>query len=81
MTKNILQQQEVEKPLEERKLLHQSDILPKAIKQEHIDGDILKRGKAADRPNGSSHVKMYFSTDTFVLSVWTGSAWKTVTLA
>jgi hypothetical protein len=44
-------------------------------------------GTSANRPQASylthhgvqSH--LYFATDTFVLSAWTGTAWKSVTLA
>lgn len=44
-------------------------------------------GHAADRPSSDyllrrgSGAHIYFATDTFVLSVWTGTAWKSVTLS
>lgn len=40
-----------------------------------------RTGVAASRPSSGRFTgDMYFSTDTFVLSAWTGSAWKTTTL-
>lgn len=38
-------------------------------------------GLSADRPTAPTKVTLYFATDTFALSVWTGSAWKSVTLS
>ena len=64
--------------------------------EEHINRDAaqlnntiiqISNGAAAYRPS-SDYLKqhgikgmLYFSTDTFVLSAWTGTLWKTVTLA
>jgi len=59
----------------------QDMILPKAVKQRHLEAYIIFSGTAANRPSGSTEVKAYFATDTFVLSIWTGSAWKSVTLS
>ena len=78
---NILKKNFTEKPIEYKKIPHQSDFLPKIIKQQHIDGLIIKTGLATDRPDGSTHIGAYFSTDTLVLSIWTGSAWATTTLS
>lgn len=66
-----------------QRVIHSSDILPNTIKQRHLESNawIIFTGLAADRPDGSSHVRAYFATDTFVLSIWTGSAWKSVTLS
>ena len=60
----------------------QQDVIPKAIKQRHIDGMIIFRGLAADRPtnNPITDVFAYFATDTNVLSIWNNTAWKSVTL-
>lgn len=63
------------------KRVHQSDIPRETIKQGHIEGRIIFTGLAANRPDGSTEVKCFFATDTFVLSIWTGSAWKTTTLS
>jgi hypothetical protein len=39
-------------------------------------------GLAASRPSsGTVAGQMFFATDTFVLSVWSGAAWKTTTLS
>lgn len=39
-------------------------------------------GVAADRPSGGRFVAdMYFATDTFAFSVWTGAAWKSTTMS
>lgn len=54
---------------------HQSQVSNKIIKQRHIDALVCFSGLAADRPDGSSEVKMYWATDTGVLSIWNGSAW------
>ena len=62
-------------------MLHQSEILPKTIKPQHIDGVIVIFGVAADRPDGSSHVKAYFATDSGVLSMWDGDEWLDTTLS
>lgn len=51
------------------------NITNRAVKQRHIEAEIIFRGLAADRPNGSTHVKAYFATDTGTLSIWDGSAW------
>ncbi len=73
---NILEKQESRR-------IYQSDIIPFAVKSRHIDGIIIKKGVAADRPTDGDAVGVWswWSTDTFVLSIWTGSAWKTVTLS
>jgi hypothetical protein len=59
------------------------DITSGVIQERHIDQSlaVIKLGLAADRPDGTTSTKAYFATDTFVLSIWTGGAWKTVTLS
>ncbi len=59
----------------------QQMIVPKAVKQRHIDGLIVFTGLAADRPADGKSVKVFFATDTGVLSIWNGTAWKSVTLS
>ena len=55
---------------------YQEDIAQDIIKQRHIgDGLIIFRGLLADRPDGSSDVKAWFSIDTNILSIWDGSEW------
>ncbi len=53
----------------------------------NIKSGVFTFGLAADRPDitylnqrGTSSL-LYFATDTFVLSAWTGVAWKTTTLS
>lgn len=43
---------------------------------------LLTTGVAADKPNSGSFIgAQYYATDTFVLSIWNGSVWKSTTLA
>ena len=66
--------------LEDRKI-YQQDIANKEVKQRHIDGMIIFKGVAADRPtNGSTEIQAWWATDTGVLSIWSGSAWLSETL-
>lgn len=74
------------KPIKDKAVLHQSDVLPGTFKQRHLEANLyaIKFGLAADRPTSpgtNSHYFAYFATDTFVFSCWTGSAWKTTTLS
>lgn len=65
------------------RLIHSSDITPGAIQQRHIEPNayLMFFGLSADRPNGSTHIKAYFATDTRVLSMWDGTQWRTTTLS
>lgn len=65
---------------EVRKLFAQSDAVRRSVKQRHLEGDLIFRGLAAKRPSGSSEVKIYFATDTNVLSIWNGTAWTSHTI-
>lgn len=54
------------------------------VKARHIGEGVrfIRSGVAASRPTaGERSGAIYFATDTFVLSVYTGSAWKTTTLS
>lgn len=64
-------------------VIHQSQILPNTIKEEHLESNVhaIKFGLAANRPSGSTHTKCYFATDTNDLSIWNGSNWVAVTLS
>ncbi len=64
-----------------RKRIRQEDIENKAVKQRHLEAYVIFTGLAASRPDGTTEVKAYFATDTFVLSIYTGSTWKSVTLS
>jgi len=66
---------------EERGRIHQWDIVNQAVKQRHLEGLIIFTGLAADRPDGSTEVKAWFSTDTGDLSIWDGTSWLTVNLS
>jgi len=78
---NVFEQKVEEKPVEQRKPLHQSDFTANIIKPQHIQGEVITRGLAANKPNGTTPVKVYFETDTGVLSIWDGSAWLSTTLS
>jgi len=78
---------EIDKLKDEVKLLserriRQTMIEPFAIKRRHLEDKVIVFGAAADRPTDgdATNIHTYFSTDTFVLSCWTGSGWKTTTL-
>jgi hypothetical protein len=54
------------------------------VKAIHIGDGVrmIRAGLAANRPtSGEKAGACYFATDSFVLSVWTGSVWKDTTLA
>lgn len=58
---------------------HISNATPNIYTQKHIRSDyaLINLGLAADRPvEGNAQIIFYFATDTFVLSYWTGEAWK-----
>lgn len=58
--------------------LHQSDIPPGVIKQRHLEANLIFFGLAAKLPStGNTEVKAYYATDTDVLYLWDGVAWKT----
>jgi hypothetical protein len=63
--------------------LHQSGIPVSTIKQRHIEPHayLMFTGLSANRPDGTTHCKFYFATDTGVMSVWNGSAWLNTTLS
>lgn len=64
----------------ETALVDQQNIVPKAVKNRHIDGIIIETGLATNRPDGSTHTKAYFATDSGVLSIWDGTQWLDTTL-
>lgn len=70
--------------LKQRRIYQQS-IVPDAIKMRHLGeaNRYIWAGLEADLPTGvsvTSSVVAYFCTDTFKLKIWTGSAYKSVTL-
>ncbi len=59
--------------------VHQSDILPRAVKQRHIDGLIIFRGLIADRPSdGSTEIQAFYAEDEKKLYIWNtvNEAWE-----
>lgn len=68
---------EIKKTITEemRKIFAQSDAVKKSIKQRHLEGNLIFFGLDADKPNGSTEVKCWFSIDTNTLYLWNGSVW------
>lgn len=65
----------------EQKRVYTADIMPKAVKREHLEDVVIVFGLAADLPtDDSTGIKAYFSTDTNVLSLYNGTAWVSETL-
>lgn len=65
------------------KRIGRKDIMPGVIYQGHMASGnvVITTGLAANRPTkGTNTCLAYFATDSHVLSVWTGSAWKATTL-
>lgn len=72
-----MDEQQIRKIVEEmlQDTVLQEKIRPSAVKQRHLEGNVIFFGVAADRPDGSTEVKVYFSTDTDTLNIWNGTAW------
>lgn len=66
-------EQDVQFLMEKR--ITQVDVLPRAIKQRHLEANIIFFGLSTDRPDGSTEVQCWFSTDNNTLSIWNGTAW------
>jgi len=65
---------------ETQKIFAQSNAVNRSVKQRHLEGDLVFRGLAANRPSGSTEVKVYFATDTNVLSIWNDTSWTSHTI-
>ena len=78
---NQLKPEEIQRLIKEevQKIFGQYQAVPKSIKQRHLEGNILFFGTAANRPDGSTEVKAWFSTDTGVLNLWDGDSWVQIT--
>ena len=69
-----------------RTLSSQENIVRDAQSKDWIVGTVIA-GLAVNRPDieylnqRGVKVSVYFATDTFVLSAWTGTEWKTTTLS
>ena len=68
------------KLLNERRI-SQTSVMPFAIKRGHLQDKVIVFGLAANRPTDGDAVNIHawFSTDTSVMSLWTGTAWVTET--
>ena len=60
---------------EVQRIFAQHEAVSRGIKQRHLEGKIIFFGVAADRPDGTTEVEAYFSTDTNTLNLWNGTAW------
>lgn len=63
----------------EQQRVSQQQIGNLQVKQRHIDGIIIFRGDAADRPtNGDTEIQAWYSEDTKTFSIWnrTNEAWE-----
>lgn len=71
------------KDLKRSGVVYGPDIGTGAVTQRHIGDEykVIKFGLSTDRPDGSTRTKVFFATDTNVLSIWNGTAWKTTTLS
>jgi len=84
---NVFRQPEKEKIekklVEQNRPLHQSDLLPKIVKNRHIDGIIIEKGLIADIPSGTTNTKAYFAEDESKLYIWNSvnEAWESSTLS
>jgi len=78
---NVFEKKIEETPVEERKPIHQSDIVNKAIKQRHCEAWLVFSGLEKNLPSGNSEVKVFFCTDSGKLKIWNGSAWLSTTLS
>lgn len=82
---NVLEGGLPEQKREEKKSLHQSDILPGTIKPRHIasNHNLIETGTIANRPDGNTRVAFYLATDENKLYYYNkiSSSWVSVTLS
>ena len=78
----------LQKQIDELKVrrISQSDLIPQQIKKRHMGepNSYIWAGLEANLPTGASvtsGVVAYFCTDSFKLKIWTGTAFKSVTLS
>ncbi len=65
--------------LQQKNRIYPGGFAPKAVRQPDIDGIIIIRGLAADRPtDGSTEIQAYYAEDTKTLSIWNtvNEAWE-----
>jgi len=72
-----------ERALLDKRPIHQADILPGTIKERHLGANlrVIQFGLETNLPDGSTHTKAYFCTDSGKLKLWNGSSWLSVTLS
>lgn len=69
------------------KRVTQAQVLPDVIKERHVGEGVrfIRAGLEADLPTEgeptASGQPFYWCTDSFKLKIWTGTAWKSVTLS
>lgn len=67
------------KTFDENKRIYPGGLAPKAVKQTDIDGIIIFRGLAEERPTaGDTEVQAFYAEDTKTLSIWNtvNEAWE-----
>lgn len=67
------------KELMETRRVQQGGIAPKAVQQQDINGIIIFRGLASERPtNGDTEIQAFYAEDTKTLSIWNtvNEAWE-----
>lgn len=72
----------VQREVKQRPRQSQITVAPTAIHQRHITELVLFVGLSTDRPDGTTEVKFWFSTDTNELSVFNteSESWLSTTL-
>ena len=72
-----MEKEEIIKLIDEKlqEMVLQEMLRSGSVKQGHIEANIIFYGLAADRPDGTTEVQAYFSTDTDELNLWNGTAW------
>jgi hypothetical protein len=62
----------------ENQYIHVSEVTPNILTQKHVKAGfaMVKYGLSTERPaEGNAQLILWFSTDTYKLAYWTGTAW------
>lgn len=80
---NVLLGNQPTKEVVADKRVTQTDLLPGCVKPRHLEIGLaaIKFGQDAALPADGSTYPAFFALDTFKLYIWTGSVWKSTTLA
>jgi len=83
MSNNVFQGTEKQKEADHSSKMHLSDLPVGIVDQRNMSGNlvVIKFGLSVNRPDGTSDIKGWFSTDNDTLSLWNGSSWVSVTLS